>query len=64
MTTVETPVYNWYIDAQRWLTPKPEQQIKLVLEGKCPHNQGWDFHSFGHNDRIFKCSNCGEFGSY
>lgn len=64
MNTTRSDTDNWFNAAQKWLTPKPEKQVQLVLLGKCPHNQGWNFHSFGHNDKIFKCVNCGEFASY
>lgn len=64
MTILPPLVVNWYSDAQCWLTPSSEHQLKLILEGKCPHNSGWEFHSIGHNDKIFKCVSCGEFASY
>ncbi len=49
---------------ERYLTPSEEEQVKLVLEGKCPHNQGWTFHGFGHNSNAYKCNLCGHLEWY
>ncbi len=50
--------------AQNWLTPPKEEQTKLVLQGKCPHNKGWTFFSHGHNDKAYTCDLCGKMGFY
>lgn len=44
----------------RIFTPSPEEQTKLVLEGKCPHNKGWRYAGHGHNDDAYECRLCGE----
>jgi hypothetical protein len=46
-------------EAERILTPKPEEQTLLLLQGKCPHNQGWTYDGHGHNDDAYKCRACG-----
>jgi len=43
-----------------WLTPSPEDQTFLILQGKCPHNQGWRYIGRGHNDDFYECRLCGE----
>lgn len=43
----------------RILTPSEEEQTKLVLEGKCPHNKGWRYEGHGHNDDAYSCRLCG-----
>jgi hypothetical protein len=47
-----------------YLTPTEQEQIQLVLEGKCPHNQGWEFVAFCHNDSAYKCVLCSKTGYY
>lgn len=42
----------------RILTLSPEEQTKLVLEGKCPHNKGWRYVGHGHNDDAYECKLC------
>lgn len=42
------------------LTPKPEEQTFLILQGKCPHNKGWSYLGHGHNDDAYGCRLCGE----
>ncbi|HEY6435444.1 MAG TPA: hypothetical protein VIY47_02560 [Ignavibacteriaceae bacterium] len=42
------------------LTPSKEEQILLVLAGKCPHNKGWDYDGHGHNDDYYRCRMCGD----
>lgn len=50
--------------AQRWLTPSKEEQTLLILQGKCPHNQGWRWEGPHHNDDAYKCIICGEIDFY
>jgi hypothetical protein len=40
-------------------TPKKEEQTLLVLQGKCPHNEGWRNAGHGHNDDAYECLLCG-----
>lgn len=51
-------------EATEWFTPDEETQLKLVLEGKCPHNKGWHYFCSGHNDNAYKCNICGEMDFY
>lgn len=50
--------------AENWLTPSDEEQALLVLQGKCPHNQGWNFYCHGHNDAAYTCALCGKMDFY
>jgi hypothetical protein len=45
-------------EIERYLTPSEEEQVKLILRGECPHNAGWTFKGFGHNDKAYKCNLC------
>jgi hypothetical protein len=49
---------------EEWLTPSSEEQLLLVLAGKCPHNRGWDLHGHGHNSAAYKCVLCGKIDWY
>lgn len=49
---------------QKFFTPSKEEQINLILAGKCPHNQGWMFHAIGHNDKSYECKLCGDIKFY
>lgn len=42
------------------LTPSKEEQALLILQGKCPHNRGWDHLGYGHNSDAYKCVMCKE----
>lgn len=46
--------------AEKWLTPPEKEQTARILEGKCPHNQGWIFEAHCHNDSAYRCKLCGE----
>ncbi len=46
--------------ANNWLTPSEEEQAFLLLQGKCPHNSGWNYIGHGHNDDCYRCNACGE----
>lgn len=50
--------YGQWVD--KFLTPSHEEQVVLVLAGKCPHNGGWFYHSHGHNSKAYKCNLCGK----
>lgn len=50
----------WDNEANNKFTPTPEEQTYLVLQGKCPHNQGWTHDGHGHNDDCYKCKLCGQ----
>lgn len=52
------------LEVEKFLTPTEDEQVALVLQGKCPHNKGWMFHAFGHNDKSYKCVECGELKFY
>lgn len=41
-----------------WLSPSEEEQTKLILEGKCPHNRGWNDLGHGHNSTCYECVLC------
>lgn len=41
-------------------TPSEEEQAILILQGKCPHNQGWNYAGHGHKDDAYECRLCGE----
>ena len=43
-----------------WLAPSEEDQIKLILEGKCPHNRGWRDLGHGHNSNCYECILCND----
>jgi hypothetical protein len=45
-------------DPDKVFTPDEEEQTKLVLEGKCPHNKGWRYMGHGHNDEAYECKLC------
>ena len=40
------------------LTPAAEEQTFLILQGKCPHNQGWRYVGHSHNDDAYECRLC------
>ena len=42
-------------------TPSEEEQILLILQGKCPHNRGWRHVGHGHNDDCYECKLCGKY---
>jgi hypothetical protein len=46
--------------AMNWLTPDKEEQVFLILQGKCPHNGGWSWLGHGHNDDCYRCNLCGK----
>jgi hypothetical protein len=46
-------------DMDRILTPSKEEQTMLILQGKCPHNQGWRYLGHGHKDDCYECKLCG-----
>ncbi len=46
------------------LTPTAEEQSILILQGKCPHNKGWNYDGHSHNDSAYKCRLCGELKFY
>jgi hypothetical protein len=46
-------------DIEDVLTPNEEEQIQRILEGKCPHNSGWEYIGHGHNDDAYRCKACG-----
>ena len=46
--------------AEKYLTPSPEEQTFLILQGKCPHNKGWTYDGHSHNDEAYRCRLCGE----
>lgn len=48
--------------ADEILTPSEEEQTLLILQGKCPHNQGWRYVGHGHNDDCYECMICGKSG--
>lgn len=41
-----------------YLTPTEEEQSLLVLQGKCPHNNGWRYGGHGHNSEAWECMLC------
>ena len=43
-----------------FLAPSKEEQIVLVLQGKCPHNKGWVDMGHGHNSNMYECRLCRE----
>lgn len=42
-------------------TLSEEEQTWRVLEGKCPHNEGWRYEGHGHNDEAWSCKICNEY---
>lgn len=51
-------------NAHKAFTPSEEEQTLLILQGRCPHNQGWRWDGHGHNDDAYKCNICGEIEWY
>ncbi|HET8688566.1 MAG TPA: hypothetical protein VFM18_18285 [Methanosarcina sp.] len=51
-------------EANRLFTPSKEEQTLLILQGKCPHNKGWDWFGHGHNYDTYKCRLCGQEEDY
>lgn len=51
--------YSKYDEVIKYLTPTPEEQTFLILQGKCPHNEGWSYGGHGHNDEWYVCVKCG-----
>jgi hypothetical protein len=49
---------------EKELTPSDEEQVLLILQGKCPHNQGWRYEGHGHDDAAYECIICGEIAWY
>jgi hypothetical protein len=47
-------------EVQHFLTPTKEEQVLLILAGKCPHNAGWEYVGHGHNDDAYECLLCRE----
>jgi len=43
-----------------WLAPTKEEQTLLILQGKCPHNQGWTYIARYADEILYKCRMCGE----
>jgi hypothetical protein len=41
-----------------YFTPDEEEQVRLVLEGKCPHNKGWSWAGHSHNSDAYECNLC------
>ena len=50
--------------AEIFLTPSEEEQVVLILEGKCPHNKGWRYFGGGHNDDAYTCNLCDKMEFY
>lgn len=48
-----------YEAAMKYLLPTEEEQAWLILQGKCPHNDGWIYKGHGHNDETYQCRLCG-----
>lgn len=44
--------------AHKALTPKKEEQLLRLLQGKCPHNKGWTWIGHSHNDDAYRCNLC------
>lgn len=44
-----------------YLTPSKEEQIVLILSSKCPHNRGWRYVGYEHNNDCYECKLCGEY---
>jgi len=41
--------------------PDQEEQVALILAGKCPHNLPWKrYYSYCHNDDHYECTLCGK----
>jgi len=51
-------------DIEEWLTPPPEEQVFLILQGKCPHNNGWRLDGHTSHEDAYKCVMCGEIEFY
>ena len=49
---------------EAWLTPSKEEQLILILKGKCPHNKGWKYDGHGHTDDAYICCLCKELKWY
>jgi hypothetical protein len=47
-------------ERERIFTPTEQEQSMLVLQDKCPHNQGWRHIGHGHNDDCYECVQCGK----
>ena len=45
---------------ERYLTPSKDEQVLLILQGKCPHNKGWKYDGHGHNSEAYTCILCDE----
>lgn len=50
--------------AEEYLTPSEEEQVWLILQGKCPHNEGWTYLGHGHNDESYQCVLCNAIKDY
>ena len=55
---------DYHERANEWLTPSREEQLALILQGKCPHNQGWRYDGHGHNEEAYVCRMCGQLEWY
>jgi hypothetical protein len=53
-------VWNPELAMNDRLAPSPEEQTFLILQGKCPHNQGWRYVGHSHNDDAYECVACGK----
>lgn len=49
---------------ERYLTPPEEEQTMRILQGLCPHNQGWTYVGHAHNSDAYMCRLCSETGWY
>ncbi len=45
-------------EVEDYLTPSKEEQTLLILQGKCPHNKGWNYAGHSHNDDAYECRLC------
>ena len=46
----------------RYLAPSKEEQVVLILQGKCPHNQQWVYGGHSHETmhHHYRCILCSE----
>jgi hypothetical protein len=43
-----------------FLKPTKEEQVVLVLEGKCPHNDDWVYIASYGDCTMYRCKLCGQ----
>ena len=53
-----------YEAAMKHLIPSEEEQAWLILQGKCPHNEGWTYLGHGHHEEYYKCNLCNKEDEY